>query len=563
MQRTSKSTGGKASRKQFADKAVLKQNQFINNSTSTTCIPRQHGGYRKYNFEKNTGKLNTRLNTTYPEKILLKPKPLRIMQRTSKSTGGKAPRKQLATKAVLKQNQFINNSTSTACRPIPRKHGGYRKYNFEKNTGKLNTRLTIAHPEKIFSKPLRIKQITNESTGGKAPREQLATKAVLKQNQFNHPTSTIVDQENTVDINSKKTPVHLTRLYTSTYSEKILFKPRQEIEFHGFGTNSDKIRILPTRRKEEIQFICQKLLNEDQPSIRSVAAVVSKLEEALPAVQYGALHFWEIKKDIKYALKQTHGYLDKKTTLSSGAKLELQWWCDNILLAYRPIDMGKPTLVIDSDASGSGWGATDTKTEIGGRWNNEEREKLKLNGINYLEMLAAYLALKSFCKQLKNIHVRLRIDNMTAVTYLTNMGGVNSRSCNEMAKKIWHWCIQNHIWISVEHIPGRENVVADFKSRNFNDETEWQLNKDIFNQICQKFGTPEIDSFASRLNNQLPRYIARDPDPEAWSVDAFMTYWGNILFCTVKIASLTTGSKARKYLAILLSTFSHKFYHLW
>ena len=364
---------------------------------------------------------------------------------------------------------------------------------------------------------------TTQKSREKVTRKQLATKAVLKENQsINRPR-----KNGEYD---RKYQFKEDASFTTTYPKKILsIKSKQEIEFQGFRSNSDKI--LPTWQKEEIQLHCQKLLYTDQPSIRSVAVVVGKLAAALPAVQYGALHFWEIKKDKKRALKQSFGYLDKKMILSCGAKLELQWWCDNILQAYCPNDMGKPTLVIDSDASGSGWGATDTKTAIGGRWNKEEREKFKINGINYLEMLAAYLALKSFCKQMKNIHVQLRIDNMTAVTYLTNMGGVNSKSCNEMAKEIWHWCIQRHIWISVKHIPGKENVVADFKSRNFSDEgTEWQLNRDIFNKICQKFGTPQIDLFASRLNTQLPRYISRNPDPEAESVDAFMTDWGKIYF---------------------------------
>ena len=287
---------------------------------------------------------------------------------------------------------------------------------------------------------------------------------------------------------------------------------------------------MPTHKRAEIKLVSQELLDSHQPTIRSVVAVIGKVVAALPAVEYGALHYKELEVEKTHALKQNHGHFDRKMSLSNRAKVELQWWSDNIHTANRHIDRSKPAIIIDSGASGSGWGATDTKTHIGGRWNYEEQEKARSNQINYLEMVAAYLALKSFCKQLRNIHVRLRIDNMTAVAYLNNMGGVKSMSCNEMAKKIWSWCIQRNIWISAEHLPGVLNIIADFKSRNFSDGTEWQLNTEIFNNICKHFGTPHIDLFASRLNAQLPRYIAWKPDPEAEAVDAFMTDWGDAYF---------------------------------
>ncbi len=330
---------------------------------------------------------------------------------------------------------------------------------------------------------------------------------------------------------SNVTTQTLTELGFTIHPDKSVFIPTQEIEFLGFIINSESMTVtLPSNKKDEIQSLCQELISAHQPSIRQVAAVIGKLVAALPAVKYGALYYRELEKEKIRALKQNHGHFDRKITLSNRAISDLQWWCDNIHQAYQSIDKGKTVMVIDTDASGLGWGASDTKTHIGGRWNQEELERARCNEINYLEMEAVYLALKSYCKHMKDIHIRLRVDNMTAVTYLNNMGGVKSTSCNEMAKKIWHWCIHRNIWISVEHLPGILNVIADFKSRNFNEGTEWQLNKDVFYSICQHFGSPQIDIFASRLNAQLPRYVAWKPDPDADSVDAFMMDWGSIYF---------------------------------
>ena len=119
------------------------------------------------------------------------------------------------------------------------------------------------------------------------------------------------------------------------------------------------------------------------------------------------------------------------------------------------------------------------------------------------------------------MHVRLRLDNTTAVAYINHMGGSKSSRCNGLAKQMWEWCNQRHIWISAAHLPGKQNTIADFQSRKFNDQTEWMLNKNVFKQLIQIMGVPKVDLFASRLNNQLPNYVSWLPDPGAIAVDAF------------------------------------------
>lgn len=67
-------------------------------------------------------------------------------------------------------------------------------------------------------------------------------------------------------------------------------------------------------------------------------------------------------------------------------------------------------------------------------------------------------------------------------------------------------------------------------TRKFNDHTEWMLDQKIFNDIIARYGTPDIDLFASRLNHQLPRYVAWEPDPGAEAIDAFSIDWGGMFF---------------------------------
>ena len=102
----------------------------------------------------------------------------------------------------------------------------------------------------------------------------------------------------------------------------------------------------------------------------------------------------------------------------------------------------------------------------------------------------------------------VRLDNTTSVAYINSMGGTKSVDCNDMARSIWKWCIERDIWITAAHLPGKQNVEADERSRKFNDRTEWKLNKQEFEKLVDHFGLPEIDLFASRLNAQLDRYLS-------------------------------------------------------
>ena len=94
------------------------------------------------------------------------------------------------------------------------------------------------------------------------------------------------------------------------------------------------------------------------------------------------------------------------------------------------------------------------------------------------------------------------------------MGGTHSKSMNYLTRCIWLWCITRNIWLSAIHIPRSENEVADFYSRNFRENTEWSLRKDLFSLICSHFGVPDIDLFASRLK-QIKNYVSWYPDLHA------------------------------------------------
>ena len=75
--------------------------------------------------------------------------------------------------------------------------------------------------------------------------------------------------------------------------------------------------------------------------------------------------------------------------------------------------------------------------------------------------------------------------------------------------------------VVARHTLGHLNVKADLLSRsNQVQSTEWSLHLQVFKQICQKWFTPHVDLFATRLNYKVPLYVFPVPNQSAWDIDA-------------------------------------------
>jgi hypothetical protein len=166
----------------------------------------------------------------------------------------------------------------------------------------------------------------------------------------------------------------------------------------------------------------------------------------------------------------------KKTTEMVVRKL-------NAHIQERIIDRGDPDFSIICDASLKVWGAIFQTQSINGRWS----EKEQYFHINYLQLLAIFFALKSFCRDFYSKHVHIFCDNTSAVAYINNMGGIQSHEMDFLASKIWQWCIDRKIWISCSHVAGDSNK-TDFNSRHFCDNTEWKLDSSVFFQVNRYLG---------------------------------------------------------------------------
>eukprot|EP00794_Sanderia_malayensis_P010704 gene10704-11849_t len=197
------------------------------------------------------------------------------------------------------------------------------------------------------------------------------------------------------------------------HPEKSQFIPKQQVTFFGFVIDSITMRVYltDTRRQklsDHVNKICQ---TTNDLSIEHIAQIIGYIVSSLPAVQYGALYYRWLEKDKTLALKLNKGNFKAMMSLSDKARNELQWWSNNITTCYNNIVHAPITATVYSDASLKGWGAAMNDTSTGGQWSDQE----STHHINYLELLAAFHALKVYQLNLSDQHIKIMIDNTAAV----------------------------------------------------------------------------------------------------------------------------------------------------
>ena len=339
------------------------------------------------------------------------------------------------------------------------------------------------------------------------------------------------------------------------HPEKSVFVPTKCIEYFRFIINSENMTIsLSDIKKEKIRSLCTEILNEEFPVIRTVASLLGKFSSSFPAVQFGRLHYRALERDKIEALKFKKGNFDKKMTISSSGKDDIYWWLNNISTAFNVIEMDNCEVTLKTDASKLGRGAVLGVSFTNGSFTLEETEL----HINVLELRAIYFGLQSLCSNIRNTHLKVLIDNTTAVHSVNYMGSCKSLLCDLEVRKIWEWATMRNNFATAAHIPGILNVEADAESRNSETRTEWKLNEALFRSILHHFRcSPSVELFASWINTQLPRFFAYRPDPNAEFINAFTVNWNKVDFycfppfsCIGKVIQKIISDKASGILIV-------------
>ena len=180
---------------------------------------------------------------------------------------------------------------------------------------------------------------------------------------------------------------------------------------------------LPAEKTHKIVDCCHHLLVSQSITLRNLASLIGLLESLKPAIWPAPLHFHHLQSDLIRGLQMNQESYDTLIALSPSARVELAWWLKHTLNANgSPIHLPPLDMIITADASKKGWGAVHQSSQTNGRWS----PKVSLQHINYLEIKASFLALKTFRKDKSHVTVSLQLDSTTASAYINNKGGTRS-----------------------------------------------------------------------------------------------------------------------------------------
>lgn len=303
--------------------------------------------------------------------------------------------------------------------------------------------------------------------------------------------------------------------------------PAKLCKFLGFLIDSSKgLLLLTEQKRRNLTALLTQFLRQDSCKIMEFARVLGKLVAACPAVEYGWLYTKIMESEKLKALDDAQGNYKKVMHLSRAVKKDIEWWIRNIPVAHKSFRLADFRTVIYTDASDSGWGATDGVRSTHGTWSDSQYAW----SINYKELYAVKLALESLASDTADSHILLRVDNKTAISYINKMGGVRFEKFNSLAREIWQSAEKRKNFLKASYITSKENTQADALSRLSTLDTEWELCNEAFEQIIDSFGSPEVDIFASALNAKCKKFFSWLPEPQALQVDAFKVSWSNIFF---------------------------------
>ena len=211
--------------------------------------------------------------------------------------------------------------------------------------------------------------------------------------------------------------------------------------------------------------------------------------------------------------------------ISEKTRANLIWWSiSEHLNVWVPVRPPQPNVIVHTDASTPGWGASCDDWTLRGCWEAKEQAL----HINVLEMKAVELTILSRATYLTGAVVCFRIDNLSVVYYLNKQGGTRSAALLQVTERVLRLAEKHRITIQAVHIKGELNVLADMLSRqHVLLKNEWRLSEKTFQWLVEQspWGPPTTELFANRLNRHLQRYMSPCEDGQAIAVDALLSPW--------------------------------------
>jgi len=304
--------------------------------------------------------------------------------------------------------------------------------------------------------------------------------------------------------------------------------PTQDIVYLGIRLRLDLGLMFPSPgRIQKILLVLQKFVQLRSATPRHISSILGLLASISDQVPLNRLslrppQYWFLSQ-----WNHSPETLDVLIPLPKTLRRYLARWLHTVNYHKGvPFYPPPPQMTLVTDASLTGWGGHMEVDKqflmISGIWSREERKM----HINLLELLAIKNCLLFWENLVRNKSLLILTDNTTVIAYIKNQGGTHSTTLTLNVKTLLIWADNRNVVLTMRHIPGSRNVLADSLSRRYSiPKSEWMLHKEVTRELFSIWGLPLLDLFATRKNCQLASYVSPYPDSQASATDGLSVSW--------------------------------------
>ncbi|XP_067284189.1 uncharacterized protein [Pseudorasbora parva] len=256
---------------------------------------------------------------------------------------------------------------------------------------------------------------------------------------------------------------HVRKLGLRLNEKKSVLSPLQVTTLLGVVWDSKTIRArLSPARVDSIHTAVNKVKLGQSLTVKQLQKLLGLMAAASNVIPFGLLYMIPLHWWLKTKGFSPRGNPFRTIKVTRRCLRALMVWKDRWFLSQGPV-LGASCrrVTLTTDASLTGWGATMSARSVRGLCSGHQLSW----HINQLELMAVFLALRSFLRDLRNRHVLVRMDNTTVVSYINRQGGLRSRQLWKLVHRVLIWAQGKLLSIRAICILGHLNKAADFLSR--------------------------------------------------------------------------------------------------
>ena len=242
--------------------------------------------------------------------------------------------------------------------------------------------------------------------------------------------------------------------------------PATCITFLGIMLDSSLQQLrLPPEKLQDISSLIKSWLGKRRANKRELLSLIGKLSFAAKVVPAGRLFLRRLIQ-LSTTVRKLHHHIH----LNPEARADLRWW-NSFLPSWNGTSMfiapewkDADSFQLYTDASGSfGFGAYLDGAWFRGDW--QPHQQLPKRSTQWQELFAIMAAALTWGHLLAGHHIRFHCDNLPIVQAWTNQSSRHPGIMDHL-RTLFFIAARNNFTVSLVHLPGRLNCIADALSRN-------------------------------------------------------------------------------------------------